>query len=209
MVTPHPTVLLTGFDAFGGETVNPSWLAVQRLHGRQVAGHRVVARQLPTVFGASVQALQGHIDRWQPRLVLATGLAANRRAMSLERVAINVDDARMPDNAGAQPIDRPVVPGGPAAYFTTLPIKAMLLALQDAGYPAEVSQTAGTFVCNHLFYGLLHGLREAVGVRAGFVHVPPLAVMDLETLVAGLALAVRVALTAPMAGTAVAAGAIS
>lgn len=209
MVTPHRTVLLTGFDAFGGDAVNPSWLAVQQLHGRRIAGHRLVARQLPTVFGAALDALHGAIAELQPALVLVTGLAANRRAISLERIAVNVDDARIPDNAGAQPIDRPVVAGGPAAYFTTLPIKAMLLALTEAGFAAEVSQTAGTFVCNHVFYGLMHGLRESKGVGAGLVHVPPLEVVPLDRLVAGLALAVRVALAPPKTTPAVVAGAIA
>jgi pyroglutamyl-peptidase len=109
----------------------------------------------------------------RPRLVLCTGLAATRRALSLERVAINVDDARIPDNAGRQPIDTPVVPGEPAAYFATLPIKAMLRAVRHAGVPCEVSQTAGTFVCNHVLYGLMHRLAaDTAGARGGFAHVP-------------------------------------
>ena len=108
----------------------------------------------------------------QPQLVLALGLAAGRAEMSVERVAINVDDARIADNLGAQPIDSPVVAKGPAAYFSTLPIKAMVGSMQRAGVPAAVSQTAGTFVCNHVFYGLMHLLRRKRGVRAGFMHVP-------------------------------------
>lgn len=170
----HSTVLLTGFDPFGGDAVNPSWLAVQALQGTTVAGHRIVAAQLPTVFGQSLQALRASLRQHRPTLVLCTGQAGGRGAISLERVAINVNDARIRDNAGAQPVDTPVIEGGPAAYFTGLPIKAMLRALLAAGINAEVSQTAGTFVCNHTFYGLMHELTapEWRGVRGGFVHVP-------------------------------------
>lgn len=170
----HSTVLLTGFDPFGGDAVNPSWLAVQALQGTTVAGHRIVAAQLPTVFGQSLQALRASLRQHRPTLVLCTGQAGGRGAISLERVAINVNDARIRDNAGAQPVDTPVIEGGPAAYFTGLPIKAMLRALLAAGINAEVSQTAGTFVCNHTFYGLMHELAapEWRGVRGGFVHVP-------------------------------------
>lgn len=167
-----PTVLLTGFEPFGGESSNPSWEAASALDGERIAGHRVVARWLPVEFDRSLQALQSAIAQLQPALVLCVGQAGGRAQLSLERVAINVDDARIADNAGAQPIDVPIAPDGPAAYFTTLPIKAMLAALRDAGIPAEVSQTAGTYVCNHVFYGLMHALREASGVRAGFIHIP-------------------------------------
>ena len=200
---PAPTVLLTGFDPFGGETVNPSWLAVQALHGRRVAGHRVIAAQLPTVFDAAPQRLQDLLRAHRPAVVICVGQAGGRAALSLERVAINLNDARIPDNAGAQPIDTPTAPGGPAAYFSTLPIKTMLLALQRRGVPAEVSQTAGTFVCNQVFYALMHLLatqNEAKGMRGGFIHVPWLPgqgtpSMPLEEMVTGLRLSVRAALT--------------
>ncbi|NZA25902.1 pyroglutamyl-peptidase I [Luteimonas sp. SJ-92] len=199
-----PTVLLTGFAPFGGEAVNPSWQAVSALHGARIAGHRVVARELPVEFGASVRALREALRQAAPALVLCVGQAGGRPRLSLERVAINVDDARIADNAGAQPVDRAVVAGGPAAYFATLPIKAMLAALRDAGIPAEVSQSAGTYVCNHVFYGLMHALRRG-RVRGGFVHIPyspaqasrhPGApCMAVETVTAGLRVAVRTALT--------------
>src|SRR5207248_574545 len=134
-------------------------------------------------------------------LVLCVGQAGGRAAISLERVAINVNDARIPDNAGGQPIDTPVIEGAPAAYFTRLPIKAMLAALADAGIPAEVSQTAGTFVCNNVFYGLMHELArpEFAGTRGGFVHVPWLPgqgepSMPLDTIVHGLDVAIGCAL---------------
>src|SRR5438309_7486556 len=146
-----PTVLVTGFEPFGADTVNPSWMATQALHGRQVVSHRIVGAQIPTVFGQSLQALRDLLLHYRPDVVICTGQAGGRAALSLERIAINVNDARIPDNAGAQPIDTPVIPGGPAAYFTGLPIKAMLASMLAAGIRAEDSQPAGTFVCNHCF----------------------------------------------------------
>jgi pyroglutamyl-peptidase len=175
-----PNILLTGFDAFGGESINPSWLAVQALHGRQIAGHRVVAAQLPTVFGESTRRLKALLKQHRPALVICVGQAGGRSALSLERVAVNVDDAPLADNAGAQPVDTPVV--------------------------AEVSQTAGTFVCNHVFFGLMHALatsRPLRHTRGGFVHVPYLPeqgapCMAREEMVRGLRLAVRCALLTPV-----------
>ncbi|KRD40044.1 pyrrolidone-carboxylate peptidase [Lysobacter sp. Root916] len=172
MSARKPTVLLTGFAPFGGESSNPSWDAVQRLAGKSVRGHRIVTRCLPCVFGASLRELRAAIRDTRPALVLCVGQAGGRSQLSLERIAINVDDARIPDNDGACPIDEPVVAEGPAAYFSDLPIKAMLAALRAAGIPAEISQTAGTYVCNHVFYGLMHALRRSPGVRGGFVHIP-------------------------------------
>ncbi|HET8747454.1 MAG TPA: pyroglutamyl-peptidase I [Ramlibacter sp.] len=196
------SVLVTGFDPFGGSAVNPSWQAVHALHGREIAGHRIVGGELPTVFGASVRRLEELMREHRPRLVLCTGQAGGRGAISLERVAINVDDARIPDNAGAQPVDTAIVPDGPAAYFTSLPIKAMLQSLLDAGVRAEVSQTAGTFVCNHTFYGLMHllGQPEWQGVRGGLVHVPWLPEqgqpsMGLDEIVQALEVAIACALS--------------
>jgi len=191
-------VLLTGFDAFGGATLNPSWLAAQALHGRQIAGHRVVAARLPTVFDASLHELQELLVAHAPALVLCVGLASGRQALSLERVAINLNDASLADNRGAQPVDTPVVAQGPAAYFSSLPLKAMLLALRRHGLPAELSQSAGTFVCNHVFYGLMHTLAtnpRCQRTRGGFVHVPELTVLGLPELVGGLHLMLETALT--------------
>ena len=202
--TAPPQILLTGFLPFGGETVNSSWQAVAALDGERIAGHRVVTRCLPVEFGAAIEALRRAIRATRPALVLCVGQAGGRAAISLERVAINVDDARIPDSAGAQPIDCPVVDAGPAAYFTGLPIKAMLAALREARIPSEVSQTAGTFVCNHVFYGLMHALRRRP-VRGGFIHVPyspeqaarhPGApCLDVATMQEGLRLILHVALT--------------
>ncbi|GAB3770152.1 pyroglutamyl-peptidase I [Ramlibacter monticola] len=193
--------MVTGFDPFGGSEVNPSWQAVAALHGREIAGHRIVGGELPTVFGGAIRRLEELMRQHRPRLVLCTGQAGGRGAISLERVAINVNDARIPDNAGARPIDTPVVPDGPAAYFSSLPIKAMLKSLLDAGVRAEVSQTAGTFVCNNTFYGLMHLLRtpEWRGVRGGLVHVPFLPEqgqpsMRLDEIVRGLEIAIACAL---------------
>lgn len=203
-MTTTRTVLLTGFQPFGGEQVNPSWQAVSALHGLRIAGHRVVARELPVAFGTSLKTLRTALKETQPSLVICVGQAGGRAQLSLERVAINVDDARIPDNRGQQPIDVPVIADGPAAYFSTLPVKAMREALRDAGFPAEVSQTAGTYVCNHVFYGLMHALRRQRAVRAGFIHIPyspaqasmhpgaPSVAVD--TVTEALRLAVRVAL---------------
>jgi pyroglutamyl-peptidase len=195
------SVLVTGFDPFGGSPVNPSWDAVHALHGREIDGHRIVGGEIPTVFGASLLRLEALLEEHQPRLVVLTGQAGGRGAISLERVAINVNDARIPDNMGAKPIDVPILPEGPAAYFTSLPIKAMLQALLDGGVRAEVSQTAGTFVCNQTFYGLMHLLSKPrwEGTRGGLIHVPWLPEqgqpsMRLEELVRGLELAIACAL---------------
>ena len=166
------TVLITGFEPFGGESVNPSWEVVSGLDNAIIDGCRVVARQLPCVFGESLSVLNAAIDALSPSLVLAVGQAGGRTDITVERVAINVDDARIADNQGQQPIDVPIVADGPAAWFSTLPIKAMVVAMRNAGIPASVSQTAGTFVCNHVMYGLLHKLRDAPAVKGGFIHIP-------------------------------------
>ena len=172
MSTSLPRILLTGFDPFGGEPINPSWEAVRSLHGQRLGGHRIVARQLPTEFAASLRVLKAALREVAPAIVLGVGQAGGRHQLSIERVAINVQDARIPDNAGAQPLDEPVIAGGPAAYFSTLPIKAMLAALHAQGLPAEISNSAGTYVCNHIAYAMLHLAAKRRGVRAGFIHIP-------------------------------------
>lgn len=203
------TLLITGFEPFEQDPVNASWEAARRLDGLRLAAPdgpvQVLARQLPCVFGAANAALIGEIEALQPVLVISTGYAGMRGEISVERVAINLDDARIPDNAGQQPIDTPIVAGGPAAYFSTLPIKAIAHALREAGIPAGVSQTAGTFVCNHVFYGLQHYLATRMPhVRGGFIHVPywPEQVarhpgvpgMALEQMIEGLRLAMQTSL---------------
>jgi pyroglutamyl-peptidase len=201
------TVLLTGFEPFDGAAINPSWEAVRRLDGWSGDGFIVEARELPCVFGDAAEALRAYVDALQPDLVIAVGQAGGRPEISVERIAINVDDARIPDNAGRQPVDLPIVADGPAAWFTTLPIKAIVAAIRARGIRAGVSQTAGTFVCNHVFYALMHHLRgRGEAVKAGFIHVPflpeqaaawpePAPAMTLEDIVTALRVAVEVALS--------------
>ncbi|MCX5531115.1 pyroglutamyl-peptidase I [Streptomyces sp. NBC_00006] len=168
-----PRVLLTGFEPFGGESANPSWQVAEAVAATPPPGLAVTAVQLPCVFGESLTALRSAVAEVEPDLVVCLGQAGGRPGVTVERVAINVDDARIPDNAGAQPIDVPVVPGGPAAYFSTLPVKACVAAMREAGVPAALSNTAGTFVCNHIAYGLGHLIAtELPHIRGGFVHVP-------------------------------------
>lgn len=174
-----PRILLTGFEPFDRDTVNPSWEVARALDGWACGGAAVQAVQLPCVFGAALARLDEALalPSDPPALVVALGLAGGRTEVTPERVAINVDDARIPDNAGRQPVDAPVEPRGPAAYFSTLPVKAIVHALRQAGLPAAVSNSAGTFVCNHVFYGLMHRLATRptlAGTRGGFVHLPAL-----------------------------------
>ena len=164
-------ILLMGFEPFGGQSINPSWEVARTLQGAVVAGAQVAAVQLPCVFAQALPALQLALAQQRPDIVLALGQAEGRCDFSVERVAINVQDARIPDNAGAQPIDVPVIDGGPVAYFSTLPIKSLVAGLKAAGFPASVSQTAGTFVCNQVFYALQHTL-AGLGVHSGFMHLP-------------------------------------
>ena len=164
-------ILVTGFEPFGGQSLNPSWEVARALHGLALPGAQVTAVQLPCVFAQALPALQQALAQHRPDIVLALGQAEGRCDFSVERVAINVMDARIADNAGAQPIDVPVIAGGPAAYFSTLPIKSLVAGLKAAGFPASVSQTAGTFVCNQVFYALQHTLAGR-GVHSGFVHLP-------------------------------------
>lgn len=197
--------LVTGFDPFGGETLNPSQQIVQALHGEVIAGHRIVGAILPTQFAASLPELKRLITRHRPALVLALGQAGGREGISLERVAINLIDARIPDNAGDQPVDVAVVYNAPNAYFSTLPIKAMLAQLRSAQMPASISHSAGTFVCNQVFYGLMRLLARRRHTRGGFVHVPYLTEqalqhaalrgMPLAMMIAAVRLCLEVALT--------------
>lgn len=197
------TVLLTGFEPFDGADVNPSWEAARALDGWSGPGFQVAARELPCVFGRANLALFDAIDALQPDIVIAVGQGGGRHEISVERVALNVDDANMPDNAGQQPVDATIADGGPAAYFSTLPIKAIVKSLRLRGFPAGVSQTAGTFVCNHVFYGLMQHA-QGKGLKAGFIHVPflPQQVADranaapsmaLNDIIDGLRIAVEVA----------------
>jgi pyroglutamyl-peptidase len=200
------TILLTGFEPFGGESTNPSWEAVAPLQGESVAGHRIETARLPTAFGHSRARLLGAIARHEPALVLCLGQAGGRAAIALERVAVNLIDARIPDNRGRQPIDRPVVRGGPDAYLTRLPLKTMRARLLEAGIPCELSLSAGSFVCNAIAYALAHHIAtRAPRLRGGFIHLPyspaqaarhpgaPSMAVDVAT--AGLRLLAETALT--------------
>ena len=165
-------VLVTGFEPFGGEKANPSWDICKQLAG-EIAGMRVETCRVPCEFRRSIEVVADAIERHHPVLVICLGQAGGRARLGVERVAINVDDARMPDNAGARPVDEPIAANGPPAYFATLPVKAMAAAMRAAGVPAEVSNSAGTYVCNHLMYGVLHYLAASGHrARAGFIHVP-------------------------------------
>ena len=165
-------VLVTGFEPFGGETTNPSWDICARL-SKEIAGARVETCKVPCQFRRAIEVVAEAIERHRPAIVISLGQAGGRSRIGVERVAINVDDARIADNAGAQPIDETIAANGPPAYFATIPVKAMARGIRAAGVPAEVSNSAGTFVCNHVMYGVLHYL-AATGnrARAGFIHLP-------------------------------------
>lgn len=198
-------VLVTGFDPFGGERVNPAFQAVQRL-GDEIGGAAVVKLELPTVFGLAGERLEAAIEAHRPGLVLCVGQAGGSAALTVERLAVNLQDASLPDNAGNCPVDEPVRPGGPAAYFSTLPVKEIVAALRANGIPAALSYSAGTYVCNSLMYTLLDlAARKYPHMRGGFLHVPyspeqaaqkPAGTpsMDPNQVSRGLALAIRTAL---------------
>lgn len=194
-------IVVTGFEPFGGETINPALESVKQLKNWHVDGYQVEVREIPTVFGLSYDRLIQAIEETNPDIVICVGQAGGRPDITVERVAINVNDASIPDNEHNQPVDTPVVEGGPVAYWSTLPLKAMVKDMKESGIPASVSQTAGTFVCNHLFYGLMHYLAHSEkAIRGGFIHIPFLpeqAVyhpgkphMSLETIVQGLKVAI-------------------
>lgn len=199
-------VLITGFDPFGGEQVNPAYESVKLLPDRlDTAAGRVdiVRAEIPTQFHRSIERVKALIAEHRPDVVLCVGQAGGRSGVTPERVAINIDDARIADNAGAQPIDEPIVESGAPAYFATVPVKAIVCALEEAGIPASLSNSAGTYVCNHVMYGLLHHLAaEHPAVRGGFIHVPysaeqvadrpHLPALPLRTIADGLAIAIRV-----------------
>ena len=199
-------VLVTGFDPFGGEAVNPALEAIKKLDGKMVAGARVVTRELPTVRWKAIDGLKTAIREVQPALIIAIGQAGGRMDITPERVAINVDDFRIADNEGNQVVDERIATDGPAAYWSTLPIKKIVADLRAEGIPASVSNSAGTFICNHLCYGLMHELAAEGNVRrGGFIHIPYLPEqaakltgqpsMALETIVRGLTAAIAASLT--------------
>lgn len=165
-------LLLTAFDPFGGDAINPALEAV-KLVADKIGRFDIVKLEVPTVFGKSIDTVAKAIEKEKPDVVLCIGQAGGRFEITPERVAINVDDARIKDNEGNQPIDTKIFEDGENAYFTTLPIKAMVEAIREANLPAAVSNTAGTFVCNHLMYGVLYTLaKKYPHIKGGFTHVP-------------------------------------
>lgn len=194
-------ILVTGFEPFGGEAVNPSWEAVKLLSGW--AADTAVSRLLvPTAYEGSIAAVTAACDRLAPQIVLMTGQAGGRCGLSFERIGVNLDEASIPDNAGVCRNGTPIFSGGPAACFSTLPLHRLVQQLQKDGIPAEISNSAGFFVCNHLLYGVLQHIEaDRLNIRAGFVHVPFLPgqaasragtpSMALEVMVRGLNLTVE------------------
>lgn len=165
-------ILVTGFDPFGGEKINPALEAVKGL-ADTIKGAKIKKLEIPTVFNKSAEVVQKAIEEFQPDYVLNIGQAGGRYEISPERVAINVDDARIADNEGNQPIDAPIKEDGDAAYFTQLPVKAMVTAIKNAGIPGAVSNTAGTFVCNHIMYQVQYMIHTNFPkIKGGFIHVP-------------------------------------
>lgn len=173
-------ILVTGFEPFGGETINPSWEAVKLLPD-EIGGYAIEKLELPVEFGRCAQIAEATILAQNPAAVVCVGQAGGRTNVTPERIGINLKDARIPDNGGAQPKEEPIDPNGPDAYFATLPVTAMVQAMREAGVPAQVSLTAGAYVCNDLLYEVLHKLhRRNIDIPAGFVHVPFIPAQVLE-----------------------------
>ena len=196
-------ILVTGFEPFGDDTRNPALEAVEQASAPE--GAELVRMQVPTVFGESIRVVTEAIEKEKPDAVIMVGQAGGRSGITPEKVAVNWQDARIPDNAGYRPEDCPVVPDGPAAYFSTLPVNRIRQRLADAGIPAAISLSAGSYVCNHLFYGVMHDLAEkGLDIPAGFIHVPFMteqlsperrikaASMPLADIVRGLDICVKV-----------------
>ncbi|MBR6676194.1 MAG: pyroglutamyl-peptidase I [Clostridia bacterium] len=194
-------ILLTAFDPFGGESINPAEEAVKSVASPD--GVELYKLTVPTVFGKSSETVIQEIDRIHPDVVVSIGQAGGRSGITPERVAINVDDAKIPDNEGNTPVNTPVAEGGPAAYFSTLPIYEITQELNRAGIPSSISNSAGTFVCNHLMYSVLHhAAKNHPKIRAGFIHVPFLPSqaagkgetcpsMPLDTIVGGIEIVLK------------------
>ncbi|ARC83275.1 pyroglutamyl-peptidase I [Clostridium argentinense CDC 2741] len=165
-------VLITGFDPFGGESVNPALEAVKLLPNT-ISGAEVIKIEIPTVFRKALDHIESAIEKHNPDIVISIGQAGGRFGVTPERVAINIDDARIKDNEGNQPIDLPIYEDGQSAYFSNLPIKAMVKEMNENGIPGSVSNTAGTFVCNHVMYGILYLIdKKYPNIKGGFIHVP-------------------------------------
>lgn len=194
-------ILVTGFDPFGGESINPAIESVKRLPDK-ILDAEIVKLEIPTVIGKSVDKIRKKVDEIKPDVVLSIGQAGGRADITVERVAINCDDCGIKDNEGNQPIDQKVVEDGPAAYFATIPIKAIVNHIKEGKIPASVSNTAGTFICNHVMYGVAHMRATKYNdMRTGFIHIPflpeqvvgkrPFPSMNLDTIVEALTLAIE------------------
>lgn len=173
-------VLITGFDPFGGESINPALEAVKKLP-ETISGAQIIKLEIPTVFRKSLEKIEENIIKHNPNIIISVGQAGGRFGVTPERVAINIDDARIPDNEKNQPLDLKIFEDGESAYFTNLPIKAMVEEMKNAGIPGSVSNTAGTFVCNHVMYGVLYLINKKYpNMKGGFIHVPyiPSQVLD-------------------------------
>jgi len=187
-------LLITGFEPFGGESVNPSWEAVCRLPG-EVGGYALTRLCLPVVFGEAAATVMRTAETLCPDVILCIGQAGGRAAITPELVGINLRHAALPDNAGNQPKDEPIIPGGDCAYFSTLPVRKMAEAISAVGVQAQVSYSAGTYVCNDLLYTLLSHFRDSE-TRVGFIHIPyctaqnKTPAMEPEQMVRGLAAAI-------------------
>ena len=194
-------ILVTGFDPFGGEPINPAIKSVKRLPDN-LAGAEIIKLEIPTVRKKSLEKIEKAINEHNPDVILSIGQAGGRFDISIERIGINLDDFRIPDNEGNQIIDEPIFPDGENSYFVKLPVKAMVQNVQKNNIPASVSYTAGTFVCNHVLYGVLYLIEKKYkGKKSGFIHIPflPQQVVDkrntpsmeLNTIVKGLTAAIE------------------
>ena len=194
-------ILVTGLDPFGGEPINPAIESVKRLPDN-IAGAEIIKLEIPTVRKKSLEKIEKAINEHNPDVILSIGQAGGRFDISIERIGINLDDFRIPDNEGNQIIDEPIFPDGENSYFVKLPVKAMVQNVQKNNIPASVSYTAGTFVCNHVLYGVLYLIEKKYkGKKSGFIHIPflPQQVVDkrntpsmeLNTIVKGLTAAIE------------------
>lgn len=198
-------ILVTGFDPFGGEAINPAIESVKRLPD-MIAGAQVIKLEIPTVVHKSLHVIEKAIEQYNPDMILSIGQAGGRSDLTVERIGINIDDCRIKDNEGNQPVDEPVYADGPAAYFVNLPIKAMVNEIRAAGIPSSISNSAGTFVCNHVTYGVRYMIdKKFKGKKSGFIHIPYLPQqvvdkanqpsMDLDVIVKGLTAAIYAMVT--------------
>ena len=194
-------LLLTAFDPFGGEKINPALEAVKRVQDK-IGDLEIVKLEVPTVFYKSIDTVANAIEKEHPDVVLCIGQAGGRFDLTPERVAININDARIPDNEGNQPTDKIIQEDGKSAYFSNLPVKAMVKHMNDNQIPATLSNTAGTFVCNHVMYGILYMIdKKYPNIKGGFIHIPYMTsqvidkkntpFMSLDEIVRGLELSIE------------------